>query len=77
MNYNRFLSNLLLTIIISQYYGWVNCGGFNPGSFILNKPECSSKRLQDIDNFIIRFIAIGRGGREFPTNRTQVHSFCK
>lgn len=74
---NRLVSNFLLTIIISQWYGWVECGGFSPGSFILNKPECSAKRMQDIDSYIIRFVSIGRGGREFPTNRTEVHSFCK
>ncbi|XP_046918274.2 uncharacterized protein LOC124498551 [Dermatophagoides farinae] len=46
-------------------------------SLLLDKPECTQKRLQEVDRNFLRLIAIGEFGRKFPEKHSDLPKFCK
>lgn len=46
-------------------------------SLLLDKPECTQKRLREVDRNFMRLIIIGEHGRKFPESVAELPKFCK
>ncbi|XP_027195697.2 uncharacterized protein LOC113790257 [Dermatophagoides pteronyssinus] len=46
-------------------------------SLLLNKPECTQKRLREVDRNFMKLIVIGENGRKFPESYDELPKFCK
>lgn len=71
----KILSSFLLLFILSEYASAL--ATVKSGLILRDVPECNKKRIDQMDQSVIRMIGVGRGGRKFPTTKEEAKTFCK